>query len=124
MVLMRKIIAIPMQNGGGACMNKRSGSTLVSVICSFFILSVCVCIMAVSFNTLLKIRNKAERFSGMAGECEAAFYSGEGPEASVSEKRENVTVYDENGDAVFSFDAVIRKAECGEVEIYGFSANE
>ena len=105
-------------------MNKRSGSTLVSVICAFFALCVCSCIVAVSFGTLLSIRNRTERLLNAFEECEAAYYSGADTEAVVSESRENIKVYDKDGSAVFSFDAVIRKAECGEITIYGFSADE
>ncbi len=112
-------------NGAGTYMkNSRNGSTLISVICAFFILCVCSCVFAASFNVLLRIRSRAEKLSENVNKCVAAYYSEMDSDAAVTERSESIAVYDENGNAVFSFDAVVRKAECGDLEIYGFMAVE
>ena len=119
------IIVIPTANGVGLCMNNsRNGSTLVSVICAFFIFCVCLTIFTASVNILSSIRAKTVNMTESLNKCIAAYYSNDMSEAEVIEVSERIEVYDEEGEYAFSFQGIIREAEYGGVRIYGFSSDE
>jgi len=118
------IIVIPTANGVGLCMNNsRNGSTLVSVICAFFIFFVCLIVFTVSLNSLSAIRAKTHNMIDSVNKCIAAYYSDEPLDAEVTERAERINVYDEEGEYAFSFHGIIREAEYGGVKVYGFSSD-